>query len=261
MINFYGILGLPGCIGSIDCVHIGWDCCPAGNRSDAAGAKGHPTLSFEVIVSHTRRILGVSRAFWGTWNDKTIVRYDETVKTIKQVDTYTRYQWRTYASDGSTIVHIGLYLICDGGYHKWLELIPPYKHQIDGTPEKRWSKWVESIRKDVECSFGIMKKRFMNIKNHSRYHNKETLETIFYCCAVLHNMNHHYDCYDEKVHDADELQELLSFQNNPQPNEEPVGTVYGNCKDFVARRIALINHFVYCRDELDKKFADHRSFS
>ena len=95
----------------------------------------------------------------------------------------------------------------------------------------------------------------------SLYHNKETLETIFYCCAVLHNMNHHYDCYDEKVHDADELQELLSFQNNPQPNEEPVGTVYGNCKDFVARRIALINHFVYCRDELDKKFADHRSFS
>ena len=115
--------------------------------------------------------------------------------------------------------------ICDGGYHKWQELIPPYKNQVDGTDQKRWSKWVESLRKDVECSFGIMKKRFRNIKNRSRYHDKETLETIFYCCAIMHNMNHHYDRYDEKVHDEQELQDLHDLQNNQQ---QEGGTVHNH---------------------------------
>mmetsp|Transcript_1820 Transcript_1820/g.4130 ORF Transcript_1820/g.4130 Transcript_1820/m.4130 type:complete len:220 (-) Transcript_1820:1705-2364(-) len=83
VMNFYTILGLPGCIGSIDCVHMGWDMCPAGMRSDATGKEGYPTLSFEVVVSHTRRILAVTRGFWGTWNDKTIIRYDETFDRLK----------------------------------------------------------------------------------------------------------------------------------------------------------------------------------
>ena len=176
---------------------------------------------------------------------------------------YSNFQWWSYASDGSSILHVGTYLICDGGYHKWQELIPPYKNQVDGTDQKRWSKWVESLRKDVECSFGIMKKQFRNIKNRSRYHNKETLETIFYCCAIMHNMNHHYDRYDDKVHDAQELQDLHDLQNNQQQEEATVHNhfaAYGLWTPFQRRREALIKHFAYCKDELGKNFANHQSY-
>ena len=30
--------------------------------------------------------------------------------------------------------------------------------------EQRWSKWLESMRKDVECTFGIMKGRWRILK-------------------------------------------------------------------------------------------------
>ncbi len=49
----YAKLGIPGYIGSIDRVHIGWDMCPAGVNADCVEKEGYPTLAFEVIVSHT----------------------------------------------------------------------------------------------------------------------------------------------------------------------------------------------------------------
>jgi hypothetical protein len=43
--------GVPGCIGSIDAVHIAWDMCPADLLSDCKGKEGYPTLAFQAIVS------------------------------------------------------------------------------------------------------------------------------------------------------------------------------------------------------------------
>ena len=45
--DVYGRLGLPGCIGSTDCVRIRWERCPAGLRSLHRGKEGYPTLSYE----------------------------------------------------------------------------------------------------------------------------------------------------------------------------------------------------------------------
>ena len=50
----------------------------------------------------------------------------------------------------------GAYVIVDNGYLDWSCTIPPFgvSNNID---EIRWSKWLESMRKDVECTFGILK--------------------------------------------------------------------------------------------------------
>jgi hypothetical protein len=127
--SMYAKVGVPGCIGSIDCVHIGWDMCPAGYQADCIGKEGYPTLAFEVIVSHTRKILAVTQSFFGTWNDKTIVRYDDKVTNLRSIPFYSNYKWYLQDSTGNLCEHKGLYLICDGGYHRWSTLIPPYKHQ------------------------------------------------------------------------------------------------------------------------------------
>jgi len=55
--EFYWRLGLPGCAGSMDCVHTAWDMCPTPIKIDCTGKEGYPTLVFQVIVSHTRKIL------------------------------------------------------------------------------------------------------------------------------------------------------------------------------------------------------------
>jgi Plant transposon protein. len=47
--------GLPGCVGSIDCVHVCWDRCPASIHSVCKGKKDKiPTLAFQVVCSHKK---------------------------------------------------------------------------------------------------------------------------------------------------------------------------------------------------------------
>lgn len=53
----------------------------------------------------------------------------------------------------------GAWLIVDNGYIQWPTCIPPLK-EVTTYAELRWSKWLESMRKDVECCFGILKGRW-----------------------------------------------------------------------------------------------------
>ena len=73
--------------------------------------------------------------------------------------------------DLSNGIEKGFHFICDGGYHTWPQLIDPYKYQLDDSAEWIWSDHLESIGKDVECFFGILKKRFMILKNPMRLLN------------------------------------------------------------------------------------------
>ena len=59
--NIYRKLGLSGCIGSVDCLHIRWERCLAGSRSTHKGKEGFSTLSYEVTVDHTKKIIA---AMW-----------------------------------------------------------------------------------------------------------------------------------------------------------------------------------------------------
>jgi hypothetical protein len=60
--------------------------------------------------------------------------------------------------DGKVIkLHFsGAYLIVDNGYLNWLCTVPPFGVTND-VNEIRWSKWLKSMHKDVECTFGISK--------------------------------------------------------------------------------------------------------
>ena len=52
----------------------------------------------------------------------------------------------------------------------------------------RWSKWLESMRKDVECTFGIMKGRFRILKVGIRLQKIESVDRLWCTCCALHNM-------------------------------------------------------------------------
>ena len=51
-----------------------------------------------------------------------------------------------------------------------------------------WSEWLESIRKDVECCFGILKTRFRILLDSLKYHKEKDITAIFKTCCILHNM-------------------------------------------------------------------------
>jgi hypothetical protein len=196
-VNIYERLGLPGAIGSVDCVHIRWERCPAGERSLHKGKEGFPTLSYEVTVDHTKRIIGATQGHPGARNDKTIVKFDGFVTSIHNGEVYAEVTFTLLDADGAERVEKGLYLIVDGGYHKWRCLQCPFKH-TSKPAQALWSKWVESVRKDVECTFGILKGRFRCLKLPIYYHSKEAIDNMFFTCCILHNMLLSHDGLDSR---------------------------------------------------------------
>jgi hypothetical protein len=54
--------------------------------------------------------------------------------------------------------------------------------------ELRFSQWLEALRKDVECTFGILKGRWRILKTGIRVHNTEVSDNIWITYCALHNL-------------------------------------------------------------------------
>jgi hypothetical protein len=55
----YEEVGLPGCCGSMDVVHIKWSSCPTGDHNWAKSKVGYSTLAFQCITDFNRRVIGI----------------------------------------------------------------------------------------------------------------------------------------------------------------------------------------------------------
>lgn len=185
--RLYEQSGFPGAIGSIDCVHVWWDRCPVNIANVCLGKEKYPTLAWQVVVNHKRRILSVSRSHYGAENDLTIARYDQFIMDMHWGHKYKDVEFELYNAHGNTEKITGLCLLCDGGYHLWRILQCPIRWS-SVVEEKRWSRWLESLRKDVECTFGILKGRFRILKCGIRMQKRELLHNTFITCCVIHNM-------------------------------------------------------------------------
>ena len=80
----------------------------------------------------------------------------------------------------------GVWVIVDNGCHDWSVTVPPLK-QCRTHPERRWAKWVEGLRKDVEMTFGTLKGRFRVLKNGIRVKGPGKTDNIWLTCCALHN--------------------------------------------------------------------------
>lgn len=85
-------------------------------------------------------------------NFQTITRYDDAVQEIRLQQRLGDVEFELYTKTGEKRRFRGTYYLCDGGYHRWRVLITGFKHPID-LDEARFSKWLESMRKDVGTSF------------------------------------------------------------------------------------------------------------
>jgi hypothetical protein len=97
--------------------------------------------------------------------------------------------------------HMGYYLT-DGIYPFWPVfikgvLVPQQeKHQFFLMKQA-------SMRKDVECAFGLLKKRFNILAIPSRFYSQRTLGLIMHACIILYNKIINYERdgdYDENYH-------------------------------------------------------------
>ena len=182
----YDNVGLPGCCGSMDVVHVKWCSCPTGDHNRAKGKSSYPTLAFQCLTNFNRRIIGIFGPQFGSRNDKEIVKEDPNVHLVRN-GWFKDVKWNYYDTDGQIREDRGVYLICDNGYHRWPTSISPYERSDNTTIEGFFSTNLESVRKDVECTFGILKKRWNMLNAGLHYRDIKVCEKIFVTCCCLHN--------------------------------------------------------------------------
>jgi hypothetical protein len=86
--DLYAVHGFPGCICSMDVVHVYWDMCPAGWRHAFTGKSGRPTIAYNFCVNHKKKIYSITRGQAGARNDKTIIRFDTFAMAIHNKSIY-----------------------------------------------------------------------------------------------------------------------------------------------------------------------------
>lgn len=212
-LNAYELQGLPGAFGSVDGTHVKWFGAPVGDseeerRNFSNGHKDGVTLNFQVIVAtRTLRILHCSKGYPGTTADSRIF------KTLED-DTRRMLTHQTRSNIEFNILQVermngrsqivkrkcyGGYLLSDQGYFDSTCLIHPISEQQQfdnymtnvrhGKRLKDFSERIESVRKDVECAFGVLKKKFRVLHGPFTQRHSWRINGIFKTCCFLFNFD------------------------------------------------------------------------
>lgn len=188
------VAGFHGCIGSSDATHVGLEKCSWRLTNLHDGHKlNMPSRTYNITVNHRRLILSSMKGHPARYNDKTVVWFDDLLVGIKQGDLLSDVVFYLFERDAMSedgvkkVEYKGVWVMVDNGYLRWSTTMPPFKSAIDRA-ERRWSEWLESMRKDVECTFGILKGRFRILKTGIRLHGVEAADKIRLTCCALHNM-------------------------------------------------------------------------
>lgn len=200
------------------------------------------------MVNHQGRFLHVAGPFCGAKNDKTAVKFDDFVMGIKEGQLYANATFELYTDPGTSAEpptveeHKGAYLIADGGYHRWRCLQCPTRSDTAAS-RVSWGKWVESVRKDVECAFGRLKGRFRCLKLPSRFQSLGEVDHEFRACIVLYNMCHFSDGRENRWDDI--------FEADP----ETTGALFGDDAD----GIDVSNSLEWVRERYQAQVNRHAS--
>eukprot|EP00804_Cyclotella_cryptica_P010825 CCRYP_008759-RA/>CCRYP_008759-RA protein AED:0.21 eAED:0.21 QI:0/0/0/1/0/0/2/0/259 len=95
----------------------------------------------------------LSRGGPGRWNDKAMILFDIFVKGIHDGNCLYDVEFELFKRSNGDIVTIKYR---GGRYLRWSVTVLPYK-VTKKISEIQWSKWVESMRKELKCAFGILK--------------------------------------------------------------------------------------------------------
>lgn len=160
--RIYAMAGFPGCVGSGDGTHVPMHRCPFRLRELNKSFKlSCPARTYNVFVSHDRNAMSSTRGHPARWNDKSLINVDDFATLLMNGTLFVDdddafyFQLQEKNEDGSikSVWYRGCYTIVDNGYVERSTLVPPSKCYMT-YDDMRWSKWLESMRKDVECFFG-----------------------------------------------------------------------------------------------------------
>ncbi len=158
--------------------------------------EGFTLIAYEVICTCRKFIQGVLNGDPWTRNDKYISHTDDSVTDLLVPNLWhSSKAWQCLGTNGQKRNFFGAYLICDGGYHKWPCLIFPWKKGLPDSRVMRFSKKLESLQKDIDGVFGILKVSFPFLKTFNLLRRQDSIVNAFVTCCILHNIVLCHDGY------------------------------------------------------------------
>ncbi|XP_071705017.1 uncharacterized protein [Rutidosis leptorrhynchoides] len=85
-----------------------------------------------------------------------------------------------------------VYYLDDGIYPDWTMLVKE-PHASTDEPRKKFKRFQESARKDIERAFGVLQGRFAMLKTPARSLDFKKIRRHMYACLVLHNIIQEYN--------------------------------------------------------------------
>ena len=204
-------------------------------------------MAFQVIVTHRKKVLHVSLGYPGARNYKQIVKVDSAPKILHSGSHWLRSRkWYSKKHDGSVVHHRGYWLLVDYVYLRWPSLICPIRYDTS-KKVRRLAKHLELVRKDVECCFGSLKKRFKCLKAWSELHSLGYIDNQFVVCCMIHNMLLKYNGYEDEDYEPD----VHRRGNKPQGiflpayDETQTGTAISQAEEnaWVQRIKDIVDHY------------------
>ncbi|KAJ9552372.1 hypothetical protein OSB04_016417 [Centaurea solstitialis] len=174
--------GLPGMLGSIDCMHWEWKNCPVAWRGQFhRGDHEGPTVILEAVASYDEWIWHAFFGVPGATNDIIVVNQSPIFNDL----------FENKAPDSSFVAnnvhyHHGYYL-ADGIYPEWTTFVKAFRYPVE-VPRVQFTTRQESARKDIERTFATLKSKWHVVARPARVWSRRKLQEIMYTCIILHNM-------------------------------------------------------------------------
>ena len=105
----FKLAGFDGCIGSTDATHVGILKCAAWAHIIHKGFKLNiPSRTYNMTVNHCHQILGSTSGHPATWNNKTLILFDELVRNVNDGIIPNDHEFMLYEHDKyGNIVEVG----------------------------------------------------------------------------------------------------------------------------------------------------------
>ncbi len=180
----FKLAGFDGCIGCCDGTHLKRLMTYQNLRVSNTGHKG-VTRTATVTVNFRRRVLFATSLMSGKNNDVVNAHFDGLIQQMAR-HALDDFSWERRDAHGNVTLKHGPYLLVDGGFGSAYTCLVSAATTPTTLAMARMSKWIGSVRKCVECFFGILKQRFAILENYMG-HDDAAFEDIWFTCIALHN--------------------------------------------------------------------------
>ena len=239
--------GMPGAIGSIDGVHVRLWRVAYNLKWNNVGKEGYPSRVFLVSCSNTTEIYSCTKSQDGNNSDHDVAVVDPFLKSFQDGGRYSDIEWQYYDKTMKKCTAKGLWLLTDSGFPKFKFLMGTDKIAIL-EEEIRFSKMVESLRKNVERCFGSLKARFQILRFGLSEKYYKDVDDVFFTCCALHNYILHQRGFSTKKELLEEEVQIVQRLYHPLPSDRVPKTTINKRQskvdpEFSFRRGILIKHF------------------